>query len=164
MEYYLDFLSARRELLAQAANNFLDSLVAGTIPEKEIGPSVLERIEFGIPGEISTPAEEDLLLECNAWIVANGLPEGEFLFELTDPVNNQMLAVLDLAWPEGLQEGLSKPVALLIDEGRETEEAANRAGYRYFTDLESFRSYVCTEILALGESCSDATNESEIVS
>ena len=56
--------------------------------------------------------------------------------------------MLDLAWPDGLQEGLSQPVALLIDEGQETEEAANRAGYRYFTDAESFRAYVRKEILA----------------
>jgi hypothetical protein len=57
-------------------------------------------------------------------------------------------AVLDLACPDGLQEGLSRPVALLIDEGQETEEAANRAGYLFFTDAESFRAYVRKEILA----------------
>jgi hypothetical protein len=49
-----------------------------------------------------------------------------------------------------LQEGLSQPVALLIDEGPETIDTANRAGYRYFTDAEEFRDYVLQEILAVG--------------
>jgi hypothetical protein len=71
------------------------------------------------------------------------------MHELSDPETGEPLAVLDLAWPDGLQSGLSRPVALLIDEGQETEEAANRAGYRYFTDAESFRLYVQGEILAL---------------
>ena len=45
--------------------------------------------------------------------------------------------------------GYSQPVALLLGEGRETEEAANRAGYRYFTDVEIFHRYVQQEILAI---------------
>ena len=32
LENYRDFLEARRELLAKAANDFLDSLLAGTVP------------------------------------------------------------------------------------------------------------------------------------
>ena len=40
-------------------------------------------------------------------------------------------AILDLAWPQGLQEGYSEPAVLLLDEGEDTEQAANRAGYRY---------------------------------
>ncbi len=66
------------------------------------------------------------------------------------------MAVLDLAWPDGLQAGLSVPVALLINEGPETEEAANRAGYRYFTDVDEFRAYVRREILAEDEDESEA--------
>jgi len=61
------------------------------------------------------------------------------------------LTVLDLAWPEGLQEGYSQPVALLLEEDREQEDILNRAGYRYFVDVESLRAYVEKEILALAE-------------
>ncbi len=57
--------------------------------------------------------------------------------------------MLDLAWPAGLQEGLSQPVAVLLGEGRATEAAANRAGYRYSTDMDSFREYVEAEVLGL---------------
>jgi hypothetical protein len=59
--------------------------------------------------------------------------------------------VFDLAWPDGLQAGLSEPVALLIDEPAETHDAANRAGFRFFTDVDTFRAYVRQEILASDE-------------
>jgi len=91
------------------------------------------------------------LRETNEWITQQGLPEGEYLHELTDPINGAPLAVIDLAWPNGLQEGYSQPVALLIDEGREMEEVVNTAGYRYFTDLDAFRAYVLRDILSMPE-------------
>ncbi|MFQ6114551.1 MAG: hypothetical protein ACE5NG_10785, partial [bacterium] len=57
-------------------------------------------------------------------------------------------AVLDLAWPNGLQEGFSQPEALLIDEDKETRDLMMRAGLLCFTDVEAFRTYVKREILA----------------
>jgi hypothetical protein len=92
--------------------------------------------------------EERLLHEVNARVVQQGLPAGEAPHELADAASGEPRAVLDLAWPDGLQEGLSRPVALLFDEGQETEEAANRAGFLFFTDAESFRAYVRKEVLA----------------
>ncbi len=59
------------------------------------------------------------------------------------------MAVLDLAWPFGLQEGFSQPVALLIDEDPEVEAIASQAGYQFYTNTEAFRRYVTEEILAL---------------
>ena len=44
---------------------------------------------------------------------------------------------------------MSQPVTLLIDEGPETIDVANRTGFRYFTDVERFRDYVHREVLAL---------------
>ena len=148
VENYLDFLAARRALLAQAANDFLNSLVQGAVPETAATPPVTERAAV-MPGQIEGDEEEQLIRGCDEWVVAQGLPAGEMLYELADPVTGAPQAILDLAWPKGLQEGLSEPVALLIDEGRETEEMANQAGFRYFTSVESFRTYVEREILAL---------------
>ena len=148
-ENYAEFLVERRKLLAAAANAFLDSLLLGPPPELPATASILDRESPAIPGGVAGEDEERLLQEFNTWVIAHGLPPGEFMFELTDSETGEPLAVLDLAWPNGLQEGFSQAVSLLIDEGRETEEAANRAGYRYFTDVEAFRSYVEREILAL---------------
>ena len=102
-----------------------------------------------MPGGIGGEEEEDLLIEVNEWVVEQGLPEGEFLFELADPESGEAYGVLDLAWPDGLQEGLSVPVALLLNEPEETEAAANRAGYRYFTDVDSLKTYVDREVLVV---------------
>ena len=100
-----------------------------------------------IPGGIAREEEEDVLIEVNEWVVRRGLSEGEFLYELADPQTGHPYGVLDLAWPDGLQTGLSVPVALLVDEPAETEAAANRAGYRYFTDVDTFRTYIDQEIV-----------------
>jgi len=151
VENYPDFLAARRELLAKAANDFLGSLLLGAVPEVPVTTSILERVEAPTPGRVDGEEEERLLKETNEWITQQGLPEGEYMYELVDPTNGVPLAVLDLAWPNGLQEGYSQPVALLIDEGREMEEIVNAAGYRYFTDLDSFRVYVLRDILSVPE-------------
>ena len=145
-ENYLEFLAARRELLAKAANNFLDGLLAGSIPEEQpIEPSMAS---VAAPPFAGMTSEEDLLIACNEWVIAQGLPEGEFLYELVEPETNNVIAVIDLAWTDGLQEGLSQPVALLIDEDTSTEEAVNQAGFRFFTDFDEFKQYVKNDILA----------------
>ena len=150
IDRYRDFLAARRELLAAAANNFLDTLYRGEVPEEEAEMLIVEREVATIPGGIAHEEEESLLLETNQWVVKQGLPSGELLFELADPESGECYGVLDLAWPDGLQEGLSVPVALLIDEPKETESAANRAGFRFFTEVAAFQAYVEQEVLGGG--------------
>lgn len=151
LDRYDDFLAARRELLAAAANDFLETLWRGEVPEEAVEVRVVEWEPAAVPGGIGGEEEEDLLIEVNEWVTRQGLPEGEFLFELADPDTGEAYGVLDLAWPDGLQEGLSGAVALLLNEPGETEAAANRAGYRYFTDVDSFRTYVDREVLGLEE-------------
>ena len=151
IERYADFLAARRELLAAAANDFLATLRKGDVPEAPADMPVVERDVATVPGSIAGDSEEDLLIEVNQWVVQQGLPEGEFLFELTDQETGEPFGVLDLAWPDGLQEGLSVPVTLLIDVPEDTEAAANRAGFRFFTDVAAFRAYVEQEILVVGK-------------
>ncbi|MBW4515762.1 MAG: DUF262 domain-containing protein [Timaviella obliquedivisa GSE-PSE-MK23-08B] len=150
-ENYPDFLTARRELLAQAANTFLDSLYSGTVPESAAIPSVLNRKVIPIPSNIASEFEDQALQECNAWVINQGLPAGELAFELANLETGKAIAVLDLAWSNGIQEGYSQPVALLLDEKPELENLANQAGYRFFTNIESFKQYVQREILGLQE-------------
>ena len=72
-------------------------------------------------------------------------------YELVDEATGRPLAVLDLAWPEGLQPGLSQPVAILLDEAIETEQAANAAGYRFFVNIPAFKEDVTDEFLGGSE-------------
>ena len=61
--------------------------------------------------------------------------------------SGEQRAVFDLAWPQGIQEELSQPVAVLLNEGSEVIALASGAGYRCFTSVDAFKSYVNHEIL-----------------
>ena len=70
IENYLEFLAERRKLLAQAANDFLDKLCAGTQPAPSTEVSVLDHPPIQPVGGIADEDEERLLAEMNAWVVA----------------------------------------------------------------------------------------------
>ncbi|MGY2896779.1 GmrSD restriction endonuclease domain-containing protein [Deinococcus sp. UYEF24] len=142
LERYPDFLAARRELLAEAANSFLNGLIGGQLELPA------EETQDGLPTPRTTlqDGEQDLLEDVNTWVQARTLPAGILRHELVS-ADGQQLAVLDLAWPEGLQEGLSQPVALIIDEPEETLAIASQAGYQLFTDRASFQNYVEHSVL-----------------
>ena len=151
-ERYLEFLTERRKLIANAANEFLESLYHGKVPETKtpIEDITLRKIET-IPGRIVSDEEEELILECALWVESMGLPPGEIEYELCDEDTGKVRAVLDLAWPDGLQPGLSRPVALLINEVKDIEEIVNQNGYLYFTAVDDLKKYIQKEILATPE-------------
>ena len=146
VENYRDFLDARRALLAQAANNFLDQLLHGTIPESQLSESFLERRPALMPASIASDEEEAALQEAMKWMEENNLPRGEYGYELVD-ADNELLATLDLAWPYGIQIGRGAAVALLVDEDADTLEIARQHDYKYFTTLEQLQRYVQKEII-----------------
>lgn len=148
VENYLAFLEARRELLAKAANDFLDHLFMGGVPETGETVSILEREVSAVAGRIAGPEEEELLYTCMDWMDQHRLPLGELEYEIVNEENKEPLAVLDLAWPSGVQVGRGQPVALLIDEADETLQIAQLHGFRCFVDFEQFKSYVREEVLA----------------
>ena len=148
-ENYPRFLEVRRELLAEAANDFLQQLGSGNIAETEGVASVLERPAESIPGRIEGAEEEEQLLACMAWLEEQGLPIGDLEFQLVNEADNQIVAVLDLAWEDGIQTGLSHPVALLIDEDERTLDIAQRHGFTCFTAVEQLQEYVKRDILGV---------------
>lgn len=151
VENYEEFLTNRRELLAKAANEFLNSLLQGTMPEVSIKTPLLDRNIKTAPGGVESEEEEKIIIDFNQWVIDHGLPPGEFMYELMNPDTGELIAVIDLAWPNGVQEGFSQPVALLIDEDKDTKDLVNRAGFLYFTDVQAFQNYIKREILALEE-------------
>ena len=78
----------------------------------------------------------------------HGLPAGMLDYDFADPSTGEQKSVFDLAWPNGIQEELSQPVAVLLNEGKETIAIASQAGYRCFTAIAEFRRYVQAEILS----------------
>ena len=96
IDNYREFLKARRDLLAQAANNFLDSLIEGNVPEREVSASIIDRDVQSIPGGIDNEEEAQLIHNFNQWIISHGLPAGEFMYELHAEDNGDVIAIIDI--------------------------------------------------------------------
>ncbi|MFQ5538450.1 MAG: DUF262 domain-containing protein [Gemmatimonadota bacterium] len=144
---YPTFLEERRRLLSEAANRFLDFLYGGEVPHAEV-LKVWPRPAPAVPlGGIDSEEERAELEGLNHWVEELGMPAGEVEYELADPETGAALAILDLAWPDGLQVGLSEPVAVLLNEPPEVEQLVNQHGFRFFISPESFRSYVTRMVL-----------------
>jgi len=156
IENYPHFLEARQRLLANAANELLEELLHSAQPSPTIDVCVGDAADESVsvrevPGGIADADEEAMLFAINEWLQEQGLPAGELDLELADPESGEPLAILDLAWPGGLQAGYSDPVALLLGEAQTTLQIANDHGFRHFSEADAFKRYVQTEILALTE-------------
>lgn len=153
IDNYRDFLEARKTLLAQEANRRLAGLLHGDGRWLQ-GPSTADSAAApvstpgAVPGGIANEEEERELEALNEWVAAQGLPRGELAYDFADMKTGEQKAVFDLAWPSGLQPGLSQPVAVLLDEGATVISLANDAGYRCFTTPASFRRYVEFDLLS----------------
>ncbi len=158
IENYREFLEARKRLLADAANRLLAELLHGDPrwldgaappPETDDGAAAPERIGASETlGGIFDEDEEAELRELNDWMRARVLPAGVLSYEHVDTVSGKQVALFDLAWPDGVQEELTQPVAVLLNEPRSVLEIASGAGFRCFTTTDNFRRYVTDEILA----------------
>jgi len=146
IDNYPAFLEARRALLAAEANRRLAELVHGETSWLEGTPSPVA-VDRAVMGGITSEEEEAQLEAVNEWVTTQGLPPGEIAFDYADPETGQQKAVFDLVWPAGLQQGLSAPVALLLNEGEDTLALASAAGFRCFTGTEAFKDYVSREIV-----------------
>ncbi len=146
IENYRDFLEARKVLLAKEVNHVLESLLHGDTHWLEARPAV-QRPAAEVIGGIADEEEEAALEALNDWVEAQGLPRGELAYDFADPDTGEQKAVFDLAWPNGLQEELSEPVAVLLNEEPEIIALANQAGFRCFVSVESFKRYTNREVL-----------------
>jgi hypothetical protein len=134
VDNYELFLQKRRELLAKGANEFLQSLYNDAVPQANI-----ENFTDRLAPNVQNEEEENQLIEIAHWMEENGLDSGERNYVVNDNGNE---VILDLAWPNGVQTGLSKPLALLLNETEEVYAAANRCGYFYLTNIQDFKEYV----------------------
>jgi hypothetical protein len=151
MDNFRDFLEARKELLATEVNLRMEELLHGDTRWLS-GPTAAITAETAIGSGITTAEEEQQLDALNAWVESQGLPSGLLAYDFSNPETGEQKAVFDLAWPNGIQEELSQPVAILIDESAEVLALANQAGFRCFTKEKEFRRYVEKEILSRGDS------------
>lgn len=137
LENYKDFLAERRRLLADAANRFLDELLNGSAK----APGMANySTTLTLTAEPVTAMDDEVraLLE---WVELNRLPKPELDFEVCNPAG-EVLAVVDLAWPDGVQQGYSEPVALVLQQDQHQINILNQAGYRFFVSIKDLRAYL----------------------
>jgi len=140
IERYTDFLEERRKLLADAANNFLETLLKGI-------PTTVEYSTELIHSATAVTEEEDHEMQTFiSWVIDNGLPKPEQDFELCDPITGEVLTIVNAAWPKGLQEEYSQPIALCLEAVEQKVAILNQAGYRFFTSIETLRRYLEEQI------------------
>ncbi|APF20247.1 hypothetical protein Cabys_3501 [Caldithrix abyssi DSM 13497] len=147
IENFLAFLEARKKLLAKAVNERLKELLHGDTRWIE-ETRVITPTPETVLGGISSEEEEQELEALNAWMEEQGLPKGILSYDFADPETGIQKAVFDLAWPNGIQEELSEPVAILLNEPPEVIALASQARFRCFTSIGEFKEYVRYEILA----------------
>jgi len=127
-------------LLADAANEFLDALLTAN-PVKVVYSTELTQVATIVSGE-----QDDELQSLVSWAIASGFPKPELNFEVCNINTGEVLTIVNAAWPKGLQEGYSQPIALILDENNQKVAILNQAGYRFFTSIETIRRYLKEQI------------------
>jgi hypothetical protein len=149
IENFREFLDARKALLAAELNRRMEELLHGDT-RWLAGPTAAVSGTLSVTGGITSEEEEEQLEAINDWMEEMGLSRGMLAYDFADAATGEQRAVFDLAWPSGIQEELSQPVAVLLNESADTIGIASQAGYRCFTSSEEFRRYVSNDILVGG--------------
>jgi hypothetical protein len=149
IENFREFLDARKALLAAELNRRMEELLHGDT-RWLAGPTAAVSANSTVTGGITSEEEEEQLEAINDWMEEMGLSRGMLAYDFADAATGEQRAVFDLAWPSGIQEELSQPVAVLLNESADTIGIASQAGYRCFTSSEEFRRYVSNDILVGG--------------
>ena len=139
IDRYPDFLAARRELLAEAANTFLDQLRSGSPPRYG---QPLERQTVVIEEAEDLDSRRDQVTALVAELVELGCADPAVDCEVSDPATGEVLAIAEACWPEGLQPGQGDPVILELDPAEADLPRLKEIGYEVFTSVDSLRGYV----------------------
>jgi hypothetical protein len=132
MSAYMDFLAARRVLLADAANSFLDSLLTGGVTETTPLPRIGEARDESPDGEESESFAAGLRA-----LRELGMAEPLLDAEVADPDSGEIVAVAEALWPDGLQVGRGSPIVVDVDGTRQSLQRLESLGYVVFTSLAS---------------------------
>ncbi|MCY3807353.1 MAG: Coenzyme F420 hydrogenase/dehydrogenase, beta subunit C-terminal domain, partial [bacterium] len=137
LDRYPEFLKVRRTLLAAAANELLGTLRAGrSSPDSRVAgsPGISQEIPERSDDPQSVGDEDDADIAAVLALAARlriAAPDAHY--EICDDETGEVLAVADIAWPQGIQPGRAQPVALLLEPDPVAEEHLGERGYRFFT-------------------------------
>ena len=137
IDAYDAFLEERRKLLAKSANAILEDLWKGKLAQ----PSTpMTKMSVTEPKD----NEEAVIEELVSWLKNEGFAPGIKDYSAVIGYAGTPI-IIDVAWPDGLQEGFTEPVALMINEEPGDIYRVNAVGYRVFTRADDLKNYVCTK-------------------
>ena len=136
-ERYTDFLKARRALLAEAAQAFLEELREGGAQEEpaDLAPLTVTAERPLDPRAMQVGRLVEALREA-------GYAEPELDTVISDPVTGRVVAEAEAFWPDGLQRGQGAPVVLELDPEEADLPRLQELGYEVFTSVDSLLGYV----------------------
>ncbi|MBB4931111.1 hypothetical protein F4561_001931 [Lipingzhangella halophila] len=138
VDRYPEFLEARRELLAQAARDFLGELRDGAAPG---GEAALRPLTL-----VSAPSDDDpravQIRELIDELLRNGCAEPLTDTGISDPDTGRELAVAEAFWPDGLQPGQGRPVVLELDSDQADLQRLKELDYEVFTSPDALLGFM----------------------
>ncbi|SEP88043.1 hypothetical protein SAMN04488583_1340 [Mycobacterium sp. 88mf] len=147
VERYSDFLAARRQLLATAAQSFLESL---RDPEAPHDALVLQRLQ--VADEVTDDPRSEQVRAMIAELESRGFATPVVDTDIPDPASGAELAVAEAFWPDGLQHGVGSPVVLELDPEEADLPRLEELGYQVFTSVDALLGFIENEgIAAAGE-------------
>ncbi|MEV7447618.1 GmrSD restriction endonuclease domain-containing protein [Streptomyces nigra] len=144
---YHDFLAARRELLARAANDFLQGLHDGPYPaavaDSRPGPGAAPSV-VALSGTARADAAEEIpgLGALLAEASEADLAAPELDSEVSDPATGAAIVVAAAYWPLGLRAEGGVPVVLAPDMTEEEQAALEAGDYRIFHSTDALRAHI----------------------
>ena len=138
IDRFQDFLAARRELLAGAANSFLGQLRSGSMAP---AGRALARLTVVTEGTADVHSRHDQVMALVDELVELGCADPAVDCEVSDPATGEVLAIAEACWPEGLRPGQGDPVMLELDPADADLGRLKELGYEVFTSAESLRSH-----------------------
>lgn len=137
IDAYDAFLEERRKLLAKSANAILEDLWKGKLAQPSTPMTKMSVTQ-------SEDNEETVIEELVSWLKNEGFAPGIKDYSAVIGYAGTPI-IIDVAWPDGLQEGFTEPVALMINEEPGDIYRVNAVGYRVFTRADDLKDYVCTK-------------------
>jgi hypothetical protein len=135
VDRYLDFLDARRELLARAAQSFLAALRTGS---EGSGSAELQ------PLAVVTDERDDARMAQVGDLIDElrrmGCSEPTTDTEISDD-SGRVLAVAEAFWPDGLQSGQGNPVVLELDPESADLPRLEELGFEVFTSVDALLGF-----------------------
>ncbi|MFR9788538.1 DUF262 domain-containing protein [Streptomyces sp. MB22_4] len=143
IDAYRSFLAARRELLADAANSFLDRLLEGPSPIAltAVPAGALPRQAVRAPEQAP---DEDMpgLFDLLTSLREQGFASPELDAEVIDPQTGKAILVAVAFWPQGLQAEAGDPVVLVPETASDEQAALEASDYRVFHSVRALSRYI----------------------